>query len=105
MAGSTQWSRGEDYATLAQAFLYAGTRDVIATLWQIEDDGAANFAGRFYGQLRSSSSADALARTQREMIRDTRFTAPYYWASYVISGEGLSTADLQTRQASSVQYK
>jgi len=103
MAGSTHWSRGEDYATLAQAFLYAGTRDVIATLWQIEDEGAANFAGRFYTDLRTSSPADALARTQREMIRDSRFSAPYYWAPYVISGEGLSTAGMQNRQVSSVQ--
>ena len=103
MAGSTHWLRGEDYATLAQAFLYAGTRDVIATLWQIEDEGAANFAGRFYTDLRTSSPADALARTQREMIRDSRFSAPYYWAPYVISGEGLSTAGMQNRQVSSVQ--
>lgn len=105
MAGSTRWSRGEDYATLAQAFLYAGTRDVIATLWRIEDDGAANFAARFYAHLRASSSADALALAQREMIHDSRFSAPYYWASYVISGEGLSTREMQNRQVSSVQLK
>ena len=103
MAGSTHWARGEDYATLAQAFLYAGTRDVIATLWQIADDGAANFAGRFYTDLRTSSPADALARTQREMIRDSRFSAPYYWAPYVISGEGLSTSEMQSKRLSSVQ--
>ncbi|MFN2637701.1 MAG: CHAT domain-containing protein [Gemmatimonadaceae bacterium] len=103
MAGSTYWARGDDYATLAQAFLYAGTRDVIATLWQIEDNSAATFAGRFYADLRSSSPADALARAQREMIRDPRFNAPYYWASYLISGEGLSTGEMQNRQVSSVQ--
>ena len=45
VAGSTHWSRGEDYATLAQAFLYAGTRDVIATLWKIEDRGFREFRG------------------------------------------------------------
>jgi len=39
------------------------------------------------------------------MIHDSRFNAPYYWAPYVISGEGLSTAEMQNRQASSVQYK
>ena len=105
IAGSTHWSRGEDYATLAQAFLYAGTRDVIATLWQIQDEGAANFAGRFYGHLRTSSSAAALAQTQRDMIHDSRFSAPYYWASYVISGEGLSTTEMQNRQVASVQQK
>jgi tetratricopeptide (TPR) repeat protein len=105
IAGSTYWSRGEDYATLAQAFLYAGTRDVIATLWQIQDEGAASFAGRFYGHLRNSSSGAALAQTQREMIRDSRFSAPYYWASYVISGEGLPTTEMQNRRVSSVQQK
>lgn len=104
-AGATHWSRGEDYSTLAQAFLYAGTRDVIATLWKIRDDGAAAFAGRFYTHLRGSSPSDALARAQREMIRDSRFSAPYYWASYAISGEGLSTSDLQTGRVASVQLK
>jgi CHAT domain-containing protein/tetratricopeptide (TPR) repeat protein len=103
VAGSTHWSRGEDYATLAQAFLYAGTRDVIATLWQIADDGAADFAGRFYTDLHTSSPADALARTQREMIHGSRFNASYYWAPYVISGEGLSTSEMQNRRVSSVQ--
>lgn len=105
VAGTTHWSRNEDYATLAQAFLYAGTRDVIATLWQIEDDGAARFAGRFYTHLRDSSPSDALARAQRETIRDSRFRAPYYWASYMISGEGLSTSEMQIRRLASVQLK
>jgi CHAT domain-containing protein len=90
---------------LAQAFLYAGTRHVIATLWKIEDDGAASFAGRFYGHLREFSPSDALARTQREMIRDPRFSAPYYWASYAISGEGLSRSEMQNPRISSVQWK
>jgi CHAT domain-containing protein/tetratricopeptide (TPR) repeat protein len=103
MTGATHWSKGEDYATLAQAFLYAGTRDVIATLWKIEDEGAARFAGRFYTHLRESSPSDALALAQREMIRDSRFSAPYHWASYAISGEGLSTAELQNRRVASVQ--
>jgi CHAT domain-containing protein/tetratricopeptide (TPR) repeat protein len=105
VAGSTQWSRGEDYATLAQAFLYAGTRDVIATLWQIADEGGATFAGRFYTDLRTSSPSDALASAQREMIHDSRFSAPYYWAPYVISGVGLSTAEMQNRRVASVQQK
>jgi CHAT domain-containing protein len=105
IAGATHWSRGEDYATLAQAFLYAGTRDVIATLWKIEDEGAATFAGRFYTHLRTASPSDALALTQREMIRDSRFGAPYHWASYTISGEGLSTAAMQNRRVASVQLR
>lgn len=78
----------EDYATLAQAFLFAGARNVVATLWRIDDQGAAEFASRFYEALRSSTPTDALARAQRALIHDPRFRAPYYWAAYSVSGAG-----------------
>lgn len=78
----------EDYATLAQAFLFAGARNVVATLWRIDDRGAAEFASRFYAALAKSSPADALAAAQRQLMRDPRYAAPYYWAAYSISGAG-----------------
>jgi CHAT domain-containing protein len=87
-AWSTQFARGEDYATLAQAFLYAGARSVTATLWQIGDNGAALFAERFYARLTEMSPADALAAAQREMARDPRYSKPYYWAGYQVFGQG-----------------
>jgi CHAT domain-containing protein len=104
-AAATRWLKGEDYATLAQAFLYAGTRDVIATLWSIQDDGASDFAGRFYGHLRESSASAALASAQRETIHAPKSSAPYYWASYVISGEGLATSELKNPRVASVPSK
>jgi CHAT domain-containing protein len=87
-AWSSAFTQGEDYATLAQAFLYAGARSVIATLWRVEDDGAAVFAERFYRQLGSAPPGDALARAQRDMLEDRRYRAPYYWAAYSLSGVG-----------------
>lgn len=102
-AWATGFSRGEDYATLARAFLYAGAENVIATLWRVEDEGAAAFAATFYRELSAPSYAeagsppagagrvyvtDALAEAQRAMMRDARFSAPYYWAGYRLSGTG-----------------
>jgi CHAT domain-containing protein len=87
-AWSTDFARREDYTTLAQGFLYAGARNVIATLWRIEDAGAAVFAERFYRHLRELPAREALAAAQREMKQDPRYAAPYYWAAYVLSGEG-----------------
>ena len=85
---SGSYSRHDDYATLAQAFLFAGARNVVATLWRIDDRAAAELARRFYGDLSSSSPADALANAQRTLIRDPRYSAPYYWAAYTVSGAG-----------------
>jgi CHAT domain-containing protein len=92
-AWSTQFARGEDYATLAQAFLYAGARGVMATLWRIPDDGAAAFAEEFYARLVSQPPAEALAAAQRNLLHRSTYSAPYYWAGYQLSGDtGAPTA-------------
>jgi CHAT domain-containing protein len=87
-AWSTDFDRGEDYASLAQAFLFAGARTVVATLWPIADDGAAEFAARFYTHLTKEAPPEALAAAQREMLAGGRRSAPYYWAAYQVSGDG-----------------
>ena len=86
-AWSTQFAQGEDYATLAQAFLYAGARTVAATLWPISDEGAAVLAERFYVNLRSAGPAEALAAAQRELLKGAKYPSPYYWAGYQMIGD------------------
>jgi CHAT domain-containing protein len=88
MVGSTDFARGEDFATLAQAFLYAGAGNVVATLWPVDDEGAAVFAERFYAHLWQLAPPEALAAAQRDLIAGPRYRAPYHWAAYVVSGPG-----------------
>jgi CHAT domain-containing protein/tetratricopeptide (TPR) repeat protein len=87
-AWSTDFARGEDFATLAQAFLYSGAREVVATLWRLDDEAAAVFASSFYKNLKTAPPAEALAAAQREIRSDERFKAPYNWAAYTLSGSG-----------------
>jgi CHAT domain-containing protein len=99
VAGSTDYARGEDYATLAQAFLYAGARGVVSTLWRIEDGGAAVMADQFYRHLASLGPIEALAAAQRDALSHPRYSAPFYWAGYTFSGGGAA----QNRAALSVR--
>jgi CHAT domain-containing protein len=97
---STSFARGEDYATLAQAFLFAGAGSVVATLWRIDDEGAAAFATAFYDAARTRPPLDALASAQRTLLRDpryARFSAPRYWAAYVLAGDGRAAAQSALR--------
>jgi CHAT domain-containing protein len=87
-AWSTAFQTGDDYATLAQAFLHAGAGNVVATLWRIEDEGAAWFAERFYRHLRDHGPPEALALAQRDALRHDRFGAPHHWAGFTVSGTG-----------------
>lgn len=86
-AWSTRFDTGEDYTTIAQTLLYAGAQNVVATLWRIDDSGAATFAAHFYRYL-GSDVADALAKAQRAMLADPRYRSPYYWAAYEAMGSG-----------------
>jgi hypothetical protein len=87
-AGSTGFSPGEDFATLARAFLYAGARNVVATLWRVDDQGAGAFAAEYYRRLSSEGPVAALAGAQRSLAQDRKFAAPYYWAGYTLAGDG-----------------
>jgi len=103
-AWATAFDQGEDYATLAQAFLHAGAGSVVATLWRIDDAGAAAFAERFYHHLRTRSAPEALAAAQLDLRADSRWRSPYYWAAYTFSGTGFQPP-AQTGAAMAVQYR
>jgi CHAT domain-containing protein len=78
-------------ATLGQAFLHAGARNVMATLWRIDDEGSARLVSHFYRHMRDGDVALALARAQRALLAGREYDAPYYWAGFVVVGEGRMT--------------
>lgn len=84
--GSLRHAPGEDYATLAAAFLAAGASQVVSTLWAIPDTGAAVFTAGFYAELDRGAPAEALAAAQRALLAGGRFRHPYYWAGYRLAG-------------------
>jgi CHAT domain-containing protein len=79
-------------ATLGQAFLHAGARNVMATLWRVDDQGSASLVRHFYSHLGGDDAAAALAHAQRALIAAGEYSAPYYWAGFVLMGGG-SIAD------------
>jgi CHAT domain-containing protein len=71
---------------LARAWLMAGARGVISTAWPVEDSSGEIFS-RFYHYLPETSAAEALRRSQVEMVRGGTWRAsPAYWASYRLTG-------------------
>ena len=77
---------GDDWIGLVRAFLFAGSDNVLATLWPVRDNASALVMRTFYGGLRSRSPAAALASAQRRAIRDRRVSDPANWAAYALVG-------------------
>jgi CHAT domain-containing protein len=78
----------EGVATLSRAFLLAGARTVVSTLWSVEDESTLYLMKSFYAELnRGRGSADALAIAKRNMLKNFGTNAlPYYWAGFTLEG-------------------
>jgi hypothetical protein len=76
---------GDEVVSLANAFLSAGARSVVSTLWPVPDAGTRALMTRFYAHLAAGQGkAAALAQAQRELIAADR--PPADWAGVVVTG-------------------
>ena len=88
--GRGKLEKGEGVSGLYRAFLNAGAKSVIMSLWTINDKATAEFMGYFYKNLIAGySKVKALYRTKIKML-NTRYNHPYYWAAFVLNGESKS---------------
>jgi CHAT domain-containing protein len=86
--GLGQLIRGEGIEGLNRAFFYAGASSVLLSLWAINDQASYQLIERFYFHLRSSESiTNALRRAKLEMIESGVLAHPYYWGSFIVTGE------------------
>ena len=85
---------GDDWVGLTRAFLHAGARRVVATLWPVDDWATAAMMERFYQALARGVAPDrALAEAQLGMAGEPLTAHPYYWAGFVlVSGAGQAVA-------------
>jgi len=83
----TDLPAGEELVGLTRAFLSAGSRHVLATLWEINDAATAPLMEEFYRAARGRATAEALADVMRRRLRaGGREAHPYYWAPFVLVG-------------------
>lgn len=88
----TDLPAGEELVGLTRAFLSAGSRHVLATLWEINDEATAPLMEEFYRAARRQPAADALAAVmRRRLAAGGRQAHPYYWAPFVLVGAARET--------------
>ena len=80
---------GEGLVGLTRAFLYAGSKSVVASLWKVEDAATAELMRHFYEAMLKDGlpPAAALRSAKEAMRRQKRWHQPYYWAGFFIQGE------------------
>ena len=73
---------------IARAFLAAGARSVLVSLWAIEDEATIEFMRSFYQHLvLGRTTGEALKKAMECLIESERFNHPTHWASIVLIGD------------------
>ena len=90
MLSACQTAAGDERAALGLAgvAIQAGARSAVASLWFISDAATAELVATFYDGLLGGglNKAEALRQAQLQLLRQDRFSAPTYWAPYLLVG-------------------
>ena len=91
---------GEGMVGLTRAFLFAGARSIVASLWNVNDKATAYFMSGFYEFLQEGhTKSEALRRARVRMREHPNYRHPYFWAPYVLIGDGKSALRFPERHS------
>ena len=86
---------GEALSGLAEAFFHAGARSMIVSHWQVPSAATAQLMSgtfAFLGPQLATGSAPALRDSQMKLIANKATAHPFFWAAFVVVGDGLSAS-------------
>lgn len=85
--GQSKVAPGDEMLGLVRGFMLAGARQVLATLWAVDDQATAQLMGEFHRRLaRGERASAALRGAQRLLARQGLH--PFFWAAWSLHGKG-----------------
>ena len=81
--------KSEGAMSLARGFYYAGAKNIITSLWNINDQSTAILFKSFYGNIDNGQYSYALYNAKKKYIASQLSNdkySPYYWASFIYIG-------------------
>lgn len=93
--------RGEGVTSLNNAFLQAGAKSVVSSLWKVDDAATKTLMTEFYTGVATNglSTTAALRQAQIKMSQDSRYRSPFFWAAFTASGENAAAVKISSRRS------
>ncbi len=85
-------ARGEGVQSFSRAFLAAGARSTVTTLWRVADSPTTQLMSVFYHHLQRGVPRDQALRLAKLRFLESGgpLAHPHYWAAFVITGSAMS---------------
>ena len=83
--------KAEGVVGLARAFIGAGARSVLVSLWAIDDEATLEFMKNFYHNLvKGRSSSESLNHAMKCLRESEKFSDVKYWAPFTLIGDDVT---------------
>jgi CHAT domain-containing protein len=82
--------KAEGVVGMSRAFLAAGARAVVASLWAIDDKATLNFMVSFYIYLKMGESASKRLQQAMKEMREDGYDEPRHWAPFFLIGDDVT---------------
>jgi len=93
-SGLGKINEGEGIIGLTRAFLYAGAKNSMVSLWQVSDKSTSDLMIDFYINYLKSFSLkksqdfnNCLRQAKLKMIKNGKFVHPFYWSAFILIGK------------------
>jgi CHAT domain-containing protein/Tfp pilus assembly protein PilF len=79
--------RGEGIVGLTRGFMYAGSKRVVTSLWNVDDAATAKLMGNFYSGMLKEKQTPAVALRNAQLQMWKTNPDPRLWAAFTLQGE------------------
>ncbi|XP_078361139.1 tetratricopeptide repeat protein 28-like [Oculina patagonica] len=83
--------KAEGVVGIARAFMGAGARSVLVSLWAIDDEATMEFMRSFYHHLvEGRSASESLNQAMKDLRKSDKYSDVKYWAPFVLIGDDVT---------------
>lgn len=87
--GVGEATNGDGVYGLRRALVMAGAQTQVMSLWTISDEGTRELMVAYYhGLQKGGGRSEAMREVGLSMLANPKRAHPYYWASFIVSGDG-----------------
>ncbi len=84
-------TKGEGIIGLTRALLYAGSKNIIVSLWQVSDESTnklmVDFYKSFLNDKKIKNYGKHLRNAKIKMIKEEKFAHPFFWSPFILIGK------------------
>lgn len=88
---SGTYEYGEGTLSFARAFLTAGCKSAISTIWSVDDKATSELLSNFYSGISDDLEKDEALRTAQlrylQKCKSSREASPFYWSGIILTGD------------------